>query len=83
MITVSTFQRESARVGRFPGNCPYFDGGADVCRASLSALVVDRRRHSGYCASEDHDDCAIFLAKMLRANPPLAFSLQTRELEAK
>lgn len=83
MIRTSTPQRESAQTGRFSAKCPYFDGFDTVCRASLSALPVDRRRSSVYCACEDHDDCAIYMAKVLRLHRPVAFSLQARELEVK
>jgi hypothetical protein len=83
MIITSTSKRESAQADRLPGKCPYFDGFGGTCGASFSAMPVDRRRRNGYCASDDHDDCAIYLSKMLRINRPVGFSLQTRELETK
>lgn len=83
MISTSTLQRESTDADRLSGKCPYFDGLDAVCRASSSALVVDRRRSSAYCTCEDHDDCAIYMAKALRIHRPVAFSLQARELELK
>ncbi len=58
--------------------CPFRDLAAGVCRASFSALPLTQLRQS-YCTSEDHDDCALFLARLLRASRPLTFDRQNRE----
>ncbi len=55
--------------------CPYFHETGTLCRASSSVLVIDARRRRRFCACDDHDRCAIFLAKALRAEPPTGFSL--------
>jgi len=44
--------------------CPY--NGLNTCRASLSSMIIDKRRKEDYCSDENYDDCPIFLAKILR-----------------
>jgi len=44
--------------------CPF--NGVNTCRASLSSMMIDRRRKEDYCSHENYDSCPIFLAKILR-----------------
>lgn len=46
--------------------CPYCNTDAEICDASCSALEIDDRMKRKYCASEDYDDCPIFLIKNLK-----------------
>jgi hypothetical protein len=50
-------------------NCPYLCESTNVCAASLSQLMIDARRRSSFCSSENYDSCPIFLARTLRAIP--------------
>jgi hypothetical protein len=49
-----------------PALCPYHDVVSNICAASLSSITVDRDRNSGYCATDNYDNCALFLSKTLR-----------------
>jgi hypothetical protein len=44
--------------------CPY--NGFNTCRASLSSMMIDKKRKEDYCLDENYDDCPIYLAKILR-----------------
>ncbi len=46
--------------------CPYCNIEVDVCSASLTSLRLGILMRLNYCGSENHDNCAIFLAKNLR-----------------
>lgn len=56
--------------GCLPHNdpCPFHEPGDDICRASLTALVVDARRRHAFCSGDDHDRCERFLARALRSS---------------
>jgi redox-regulated HSP33 family molecular chaperone len=49
-------------------SCPYCSIETDiyVCRASLTSQSLGNLLRSYYCNSENYDNCAIFLAKILR-----------------
>ncbi|MGO9952453.1 MAG: hypothetical protein ACLPN1_09620 [Dissulfurispiraceae bacterium] len=49
-----------------PELCPYHDAVSNICNASLSSITVDMDRNSGYCSTDNYDNCALFLAKTLR-----------------
>jgi len=44
--------------------CPY--NGINTCRASISSMIIDKRKKEDYCSDENYDSCPIFLAKILR-----------------
>lgn len=46
-------------------NCPY-DMVSGRCGASLSLMVISSGSRGRFCATEDYDNCPVFLAKMLR-----------------
>lgn len=46
--------------------CPFSSKETDICLASLWSFSADVRRRDVFCATEDYDDCPIFLAKSLR-----------------
>lgn len=50
--------------------CPYLCGETQTCAASFSAMAVDRRKSRDICHSEDFDDCALFLSRLLRHSRP-------------
>jgi hypothetical protein len=45
--------------------CPYFDIG-DTCGAAISSALVGWKRKLVFCTTEDHDDCPMFISKVLR-----------------
>ena len=47
------------------GTCPYRDGEAGVCGASLSRMTIGAMVRENYCEDERYDACALFLAKIL------------------
>jgi hypothetical protein len=49
-----------------PERCPYHDTSANICKASLSLISIDNNRRSGYCSTDNYDNCALFLSKTLR-----------------
>lgn len=55
--------------GAAGGHCPYHESGS-LCRASYSAMTVDRRRARNYCGCEDYDLCPLFLSRVLRGSRP-------------
>jgi hypothetical protein len=46
--------------------CPYCDGDAGICAASLTSIKLEKSVRSNRCNSESYDNCVIFLAKSLR-----------------
>lgn len=52
------------------GTCPFFDSARSVCRAALLAFLPEGKHLYTYCCSDDHDACALFLAKALRSSSP-------------
>jgi hypothetical protein len=44
--------------------CPY--NGINTCRASISSMIIDKRKKEDYCSDENYDNCPIFLAKIPR-----------------
>lgn len=51
-------------------NCPFFDPAKISCGAALLRFRPEGSHLSGYCCSDEHDDCALFLAKALRSSAP-------------
>ena len=47
--------------------CPYCSIETDRCEAALTILRPTQSPYQGLCVSEDHDDCPLFLSKLLRA----------------
>jgi hypothetical protein len=45
--------------------CPYNNTSRGLCTASLSGMPTEGK-DKGLCSSENHDDCPIFLSKVLR-----------------
>ena len=46
--------------------CPYRPAKNLLCSASVMAVVVNNRKKSIHCDTEDFDRCPLFLAKVLR-----------------
>ena len=64
-------------------SCPFYDPLNRTCQASCSSMAIDRKRQATYCASEDHDDCPLFLARFLRSHRLLCFDIPRGEFESK
>jgi len=48
----------------FQEQCPY--NGINVCRASLSSMLIDEYQKERWCGTDNYDSCALFLSKLLR-----------------
>jgi hypothetical protein len=46
--------------------CPYQPHKSYFCSASIMPMVIDSKKRSLCCNTEDFDKCPIFLAKVLR-----------------
>jgi hypothetical protein len=48
--------------------CPDYDLCKQVCLASTGQIVPSRRHQMSYCATDDYDNCPIYLGKALRSS---------------
>jgi len=76
MGTIRPFDPRAAAV------CPFHAASPGECLAALGVAATRRPSRPARCASEDHDECPTYLAKMLRQLRPLPFQVQ-RDLWAK
>lgn len=49
-------------------DCPFFDSACNTCRAAHLAYMPEAKQVFFYCGSDDHDECALFLARALRSS---------------
>ncbi len=54
-----------------PNACPFFNSEALLCQASFSSGRIPPTRIARRCFSENHEDCTLFLSKILRHSQPL------------
>lgn len=47
--------------------CPDYDCHRQLCLASTGHLIPGRKQLLSYCASDDYDNCPIYLCKALRS----------------
>ncbi len=47
--------------------CPFYSRGSSTCLASISMMRVSVLTALAKCAGEDHDECPLFLSKVLRS----------------
>ncbi|WP_144401920.1 hypothetical protein [Geoalkalibacter subterraneus] len=52
-------------------NCPFYCVDKSACDASFSSTRLEPTRIAHRCFSEDHEDCPLFLSKILRHSQPL------------
>jgi hypothetical protein len=80
-----TAQYRPATVGHHDPdlNCPFFAAEQHACRAAIIAYVPDSLHIYHYCQSDDHDSCAMFLAKALRSSSPGGLARDTAALSGK
>ncbi len=52
-------------------NCPFYCAEKSACGAAFSATRLEPTRIAHRCFSEDHEDCPLFLSKILRHSQPL------------
>jgi hypothetical protein len=50
--------------------CPEYDCKKQVCLASISLMIPSRTQQMNYCATDDYDNCPIYLCKALRSSRP-------------
>ena len=50
--------------------CPDYDRNKQVCLASTSLMIPSRTQQMNYCATDDYDNCPIYLCKALRSSRP-------------
>lgn len=48
--------------------CPDYDGARQVCLAATTQLIPGRKQQMAYCASDDYDNCPVYLGKALRSS---------------
>ncbi len=48
--------------------CPDYDACKQFCLASTGQIVPSRRQQMSYCATDDYDNCPIYLGKALRSS---------------
>jgi len=46
--------------------CPYQNLVADKCMASISSVTLDSNLQTKYCGSDRHEECPLFLSKLMR-----------------
>ncbi len=46
--------------------CPFQPSKSFLCSASIMKVMIDSRKRSTYCNTENFDQCPIFLARVLR-----------------
>jgi hypothetical protein len=51
-------------------DCPFFDATRNLCRAALLNYMPEAKQVFFYCSTDDHDNCALFLARALRSSNP-------------
>lgn len=49
--------------------CPFLQSTPARCRAAAAGRVFDRSRRARRCQSDDHDNCPLFMARLLRSSP--------------
>jgi hypothetical protein len=49
-------------------NCPDYDGRRQLCLAATGQMIPSRRQQMRYCATDDYDNCPIYLCKALRSS---------------
>ena len=49
-----------------PNICPFYSKCDSICTASISSMSVSDFNAVMKCKSEDHDNCPVFLSKILR-----------------
>ena len=49
------------------GACPFYCKGDSLCLASISMMSISDFDALVRCQGEDHDDCPIYLSKVLRS----------------
>ncbi|MEK6528243.1 MAG: hypothetical protein AABZ36_05095 [Nitrospirota bacterium] len=47
-------------------SCPYRNIEIEICTAAISAMRLSPIARLTYCDNESHDNCPVFLAKVLR-----------------
>lgn len=46
--------------------CPYSETESNICMASLSSMIIGPDNRMNYCATDNYDNCPVFLARILR-----------------
>jgi hypothetical protein len=49
--------------------CPFLGRAPLRCRAAIAKEPTGRGRGLNRCQSDDHDNCPLFMAKLLRSSP--------------
>jgi hypothetical protein len=57
--------------------CPDYDCNNQVCLASSSRMIPGRKQQIRYCATDDYDNCPIYLCKALRSSAPQGLDRDT------
>ena len=66
-MTMRYFQIDQAHMVAAAG-CPDYDCCGQVCGAATGQVVPNRLQQMRYCATDDYDNCPIYLCKALRSS---------------
>ena len=58
-------------------DCPEYDCCRQACQAATSLYVPSRFQQMFYCATNDYDNCPIYLGKALRSSRTQGFAGDT------
>lgn len=50
-------------------SCPFLDQTPGRCRAAFAVRPLKSSRRASRCQSDDHDNCPLFMAQLLRSSP--------------
>ncbi len=68
---MSTIHRPAFSRPALHSNCPFYQAETCTCDAAFSSTYLSPAHISHRCFSEDHEDCPLFLCKILRHSQPL------------
>ncbi|MDT8442105.1 MAG: hypothetical protein RQ723_10635 [Desulfuromonadales bacterium] len=63
--------RSKKRLATATAGCPFYQPGSHNCQAASHLWPLDTFERAGLCASDDYDDCPLFLCQALRSSRSL------------
>lgn len=75
-MTIRYPQSVTLQTATNPG-CPEYVRCKQICLASTRQMVPGRRQQMRYCATDDYDNCPLYLCKALRSSRSHGFDRDT------